>query len=66
MGIAILVVVSFSAFLIYALTRPVPVNDVGTPSRSPLDEAERILGARYAHGDISADEYQRMLVVLRR
>ena len=66
MGIAALVVVTFSAFLIYALTRPVPVDTTTGTTRSPLDEAERILGARYARGDISAEEYQRMLVILRR
>ncbi len=39
-----------------------------SPSRpsSPLDEAERILAMRYARGDIRLDEYQRMLVVLRK
>jgi uncharacterized membrane protein len=34
--------------------------------RSPLDYAERILASRYARNEISADEYGRMLVVLRR
>ncbi len=33
---------------------------------SPLDEAERILAHRYAKGEISAEEYERMLVILRR
>ena len=33
---------------------------------SPLDEAERILTARYARGTITAQEYERMLVILRR
>jgi uncharacterized membrane protein len=31
-----------------------------------LDEAERILAQRYAHGEITAEEYDRMLVILRR
>lgn len=35
-------------------------------SRSPIDEAERILAHRYAKGDISAEEYDRMLSILRR
>lgn len=33
---------------------------------SPLDEAERILGSRYANGEITLDEYSRMLTILRR
>jgi uncharacterized membrane protein len=33
---------------------------------SPVDEAERILARRYAVGEITAEEYDRMLVILRR
>jgi|GEM_PF-2108771 len=33
---------------------------------SPLDEAERILAGRYARGEITPDEFSRMLAVLRR
>ena len=33
---------------------------------SPMDEAERILAARYAKGEITPDEYTRMLIILRR
>ena len=33
---------------------------------SPLDEAERILATRYAKGEITSDEYSRMLSILRR
>jgi uncharacterized membrane protein len=33
---------------------------------SPLDEAERILGGRYARGEITPDEYSRMMSILRR
>lgn len=40
-----------------------PVRVVGT---SPIDEAERILAHRYAKGEITAEEYDRMLVILRR
>lgn len=38
------------------------------PSRpvSPLDEAQRILAGRYANGEITPDEYSRMLSILRR
>jgi uncharacterized membrane protein len=43
----------------------------GQPARavrptSPVDEAERILAHRYAKGEITAEEYNRMLVILRR
>lgn len=41
-----------------ATTRPVR----GT---SPIDEAEYILSQRYAKGEITAEEYDRMLVILR-
>ena len=33
---------------------------------SPLDEAERIVAHRYARGDITPEEYTRMLAILRR
>ena len=33
---------------------------------SPIDEAERILAHRYAKGEITAEEYDRMLSILRR
>ena len=32
---------------------------------SPIDEAERLLARRYAKGQINAEEYGRMLVILR-
>jgi len=33
---------------------------------SPIDEAERILARRYVRHEITAEEYERMLAVLRR
>jgi len=33
---------------------------------SPLDEAERILTLRYAKGEITPEEFARMLAILRR
>ena len=33
---------------------------------SPVDEAERILSMRYAHNEITCEEYDRMMVILRR
>ena len=47
-----------------AFVGPHPIH-VGHPS-SPVDEAERILAHRYAKGEITAEEYDRMLVILRR
>lgn len=41
-------------------------SDIPTGPISPLDEAERILAHRYARGQITSDEYDRMLTVLRR
>ncbi len=35
-------------------------------TNSPVDEAERILAHRYAKGEVTAEEYGRMLTILRR
>jgi uncharacterized membrane protein len=43
----------------------VAVTALSRPA-SPIDEAERVLARRYARGTISADEYDRMMAVLRR
>lgn len=40
-------------------SRPVPIP------RSPLDEAERILARRYARGEITFEEFERMMALLR-
>jgi uncharacterized membrane protein len=42
------------------------MSPVHSRPTSPLDEAERILGSRYAKGEITTDEYARMLAILRR
>lgn len=34
--------------------------------RSPVDEAERILARRYVRGEITTEEFDRMMVILRR
>jgi len=66
MGLGIVIVVAFAAFLVWALTRSNVELASATPApRSPLDEAERILAARYARGEITPQEYQRMLTILR-
>jgi len=66
MGLGIVIVVAFAAFLVWTLTRTdiQLASNVSVP-RSPLDEAQQILAARYARGEISPQEYQRMLVILR-
>lgn len=51
----------FRANSTLATTAPVPSR----PS-TPLDEAERILARRYATGEITAESYERMLVIVRR
>lgn len=58
--VAVLVVLAFSrpSALVTAMPRRVPA--------SPLDEAERILARRYVRHEITAEEYERMLAVLRR
>ena len=42
--------------------RPAHINR----GMTPVDEAERILAQRYAKGEITPEEYDRMLVILRR
>jgi uncharacterized membrane protein len=34
--------------------------------RTPADEAERILARRYVRGEITTEEFDRMMVILRR
>jgi len=43
----------------------VAASSLSRPS-SAVDEAERVLSRRYARGMISADEYDRMMAILRR
>jgi len=45
---------------------PATVTSAAGRPTSPLDEAERILAHRYAKGEISPEEYDRMLTILRR
>jgi uncharacterized membrane protein len=42
------------------------VSHARVRTNSAVDEAERILAHRYAKGEIAADEYDRMLTILRR
>ena len=68
MGIGILIVIATAVFIAWSIVKTTELHPAGSVSavpRSPLDEAERILTARYASGDITPDEYRRMLTILR-
>jgi uncharacterized membrane protein len=67
MGIGILVVVVSAIFVTWSLARSDTrlAHPAQVATRSPLDEAQRILAARYACGDIAPDAYRRMLAILR-
>lgn len=64
--IAASVVLMFLAGLSLVATRWNTPSTAPAPASSPLDHAERILASRYARKEISAQEYGRMLVVLRK
>lgn len=53
----------FMWVLIRASEHPRPAAPIA--GSSPLDEAERVLAFRYARGEISFDQYERMRVLLR-
>lgn len=69
MGIAFIAAIIGATALVLVLTRHGSVFSTVTsaPSHptSPLDEAERILARRYAKAEITAEEYSRMLAILR-
>jgi len=68
MGIGILIVIAAAVFIAWSIVKTTelhPAGSVARVPRSPLEEAERILTARYASGDITPDEYRRMLSILR-
>jgi uncharacterized membrane protein len=46
----------------FAAVHHAPINR----AKSPVDEAESILAHRYAKGEVTAEEYDRMLAILRR
>ncbi len=67
MDLLMIVVVTCAAFLVWSITRcDTTLTRSAAVTRSPVSEAERILSARYARGEISAPEYSRMLSILRR
>ncbi|PKN47217.1 MAG: hypothetical protein CVT67_09620 [Actinobacteria bacterium HGW-Actinobacteria-7] len=68
MALGIFAAIALSLFLAWSISRA-DQNRVQTSSidpASPLDEAELILAARYARGVITRQEYDDMLVILRR
>jgi uncharacterized membrane protein len=67
LGILVFVLVLTMSAVALVLIR-VPTTPAREPARavSPFDEAERILSSRYARGQITPEEYERMLTVLRR
>jgi uncharacterized membrane protein len=71
MFLAMMLVLGVTAIAAVAIVGSRDASFAGpTPARvratSPVDEAERILAQRYAHGEITPEEYDRMLVILRR
>lgn len=66
-GVLAAVAVAMLAFYVAGVGATVRTHPVGrTGPVSPLGEAERILLSRYARGMITAEEYDRMMAVLRR
>lgn len=71
MGFALVAACAIAASAVYLVlsrhTNTVTATASG-PSRatSPFDEAERILAQRYAKAEITAEEYGRMLAIIRR
>lgn len=70
MGIALIAAASLAAGVAYLALRRSDTIALATPvaarTTSPFDEAERILARRYAQDQITAEEYGRMLAILRR
>ena len=71
MGFALVAACAIAASAVYLVlarhTGTVTVAATGTGrTTSPLDEAERILARRYAKAEITAEEYGRMLTIIRR
>lgn len=69
MLIAIIVIVGLTAAAAVAIVghrEGALAPSTAAHGTSPIDEAERILARRYAVGEISAEEFERMLIILRR
>lgn len=69
MGTAFIAAIVAATALILVLSRHsalATASPAAAHPTSPLDEAERILARRYAQAEITAEEYSRMLAILRR
>ena len=73
MGYAIIVLAGLMGFIALTFTGGLHgviagghVSPLPKQPASPLDEAERIVTLRYAKGEITPEEYARMLAILRR
>ena len=70
MGLGFIAAIVGATAIVLVLTRHGNAFATSTPIAShpvsPLDEAERILARRYAQAEITAEEYSRMLAILRR
>ena len=62
--IAIVIITILAAWI--ATQRSEPATITRSTPISPLDEAERILARRYARREITTEEYERMLTILKR
>ncbi len=62
--VAIVIITILAAWI--ATQRSEPATITRSTPIAPLDEAERILAQRYARRQISAEEYQRMITILKR
>ena len=64
---AVVVLTSLAAIVLFSRTHTFAHHPYRPAGRitSPVDEAERIISRRYARGEITAEEYERMLVILR-
>jgi uncharacterized membrane protein len=65
-GMLVVAIGAAIGILMVSRQRPITTQEVGYRGTSPLDEAERILAHRYARREVSAEEYERMLNILRR
>jgi uncharacterized membrane protein len=65
MTAAVLIVSGFMLIVMASVGLSRSAQAARTP-RTPLEQAERILAARYARGQLSAQQYQRSVAVLRR
>lgn len=63
-----IILVAATAIVVLAILlkgEPVVIADRIPVAHSPLEQAEQILAQRYAREEITAEQYERMLVLLR-